>query len=50
MDVIMLPMVVVALVVFRVVLSSFFLSPAPIVYFSSTVLFEFGVFQVAVVR
>jgi hypothetical protein len=45
----MLPMVVVAVMVFRVVLSLLFLSTAIIVYFLRAVLFEFDAFQVAVV-
>jgi len=44
----MLPMVV-AVMVFRVVLSLLFLSTAIIVYFSRAVLFEFDAFQVAIV-
>jgi len=44
----MLPMVV-AVMVFRVVLSSLYLSSAFIVYFSGAILFEFDAFQVATV-
>jgi hypothetical protein len=44
----MLPMVV-AVMVFRVVLSSLFLSSVIIVYFSRAMLFEYDTFQVAVV-
>jgi hypothetical protein len=48
MHVTMLPMVV-AVMVFRAVLSSLLLSFAIIVYFSRAILFEFDAFQVAVV-
>jgi hypothetical protein len=44
----MLPMVV-AVLVFRVVLSSLFLSSVIIVYFSRAMLFEYDTFQDAVV-